>query len=147
MTTGMLDQSKVIQFGEARLRMRGRLGWKDERCKHLQLTYDDNGEIVTCDDCNMQIAPFWAMKMLASHYEKALAVVNQRRQRLAEETSRSLHLIAARKVESAWKKRGTVPCCPHCGLGILPQDGFGETQINRKIEMARRRAAPLHRPT
>ena len=138
--------AQVIQFGEARLRLRGRRGWKDERCKHLNLTYDDNGEIVTCDDCKMQVTAFWAMKMLAEHYEKAREEVEARGKRVAEETSRGLHLIAARKVEKAWRSRSMVPCCPHCGAGILPEDGLGGTQVNRKIEMARRQHDPRYKP-
>lgn len=148
----MTEYSKVIQFGEARLRLRGRRGWKDERCKHLSLTYDDNGEIVTCDDCNAQVTAFWAMKMLAEHYDKAMQAVEARSQHVAEQTSRNLHLMAARKVEKAWRSRSMVPCCPHCDAGIFPEDGLGGTQINRQIEMARRIAKtratpPTQQPT
>lgn len=141
----MID-SKIIQFGEARLKLRGKPGWRDERCKHLNLTYDDNGEFVTCDDCGMQVTAFWAMKMLAEHYEKARQDVDRRSQHLADEKARSIHLLAARKVEKAWRSRSMVPCCPHCGAGILPEDGLGGSQVNRKIEMARRQHDPLYKP-
>lgn len=143
----MSEYARVVQIGEARVRLRGGLGFRDDRCKHKNLTYDDNGEIVTCDDCSARVSAFWAMKMLMEHYETAISNVKHREKAIAEETSRSIHLLAARKVEAAWKKRNMVPCCPHCWAGILPEDGFGGSQVNRAIEMRRRAALPKNTRT
>lgn len=131
----------VIQIGDLFVRRRHQRHWSgDARCPHLHLTWDDNGHIVTCDDCSKQIEPYWAMQMLASHYEKAFKKVQVHARSVAEDKAHNLHLIAARKVEAVWRSRTMVPCCPHCGHGILPEDQLGARQMGKKFEIARRAA-------
>jgi hypothetical protein len=138
----------VIQLGELRIRrqeeMRGFL--RDKRCHHRQMTWDDNGCIVTCDDCGMQISPYWAMQMLAREYKRAMEVVEAREKRVAEDKSHNLHLIAAKKVEAVWRRRNMAPCCPHCDRGILPEDGLGGAQTNRAFELRARQNGTGYKP-
>jgi hypothetical protein len=130
----------LIQIGEARIRLRGdrpHYG-RDDRCRHYNLTYDNNGEIVSCDDCGKQVSAFWAMKVIIFHYNKATEAMEARASQLAADKAHNLHLIAAKKVEAVWRGRTMAPCCPHCGRGILAEDGLGGSQTNRKMELARR---------
>lgn len=48
-------------------------------------------------------------------------------------------LKAAKKVEKAWRSRSSVPTCPHCHEAIFPEDGFGGTQVNKKMAIERRK--------
>lgn len=129
----------VIEIGDLIVRRKKERHWYgDERCPHLHLTWDDNGHIVTCDDCRKQIDPYWAMQMLASHYEKAFKKVQARAQSVADDKAHNLHLIAAKKVEAVWRSKKMVPCCPHCDRGIFPEDQLGAKQMGKQFELARR---------
>lgn len=109
-------------------------------CQHKRLTLDDLGSFVQCADCGVQLDAYWTLTFFLEHYERALTKINARERRHAEARERDLHLIAAQRVEKAWRSRTTVPCCPHCGEGIRATDGLGDTCINRTFD-DRRRAA------
>jgi ribosomal protein S27E len=133
--------AEVIQFGDLSLRRAERLSRLDaDRCKHHNITLDDNGGIVTCDDCGKQLSAFWVLQMMTDQYEAAWRKVRAASERVNSEASQSLHLRAAAKVEKAWRSRTMVPICPHCSEAILPSDGLGGAQVNREIAMARRDA-------
>lgn len=129
----------VIQLGELRiLQQEKRRAFRDDRCRHTNTTWDGNGDIITCDDCKMQISPVWMLHMLVEHYNEAMRKLASRERSVAEDKAHNLHLIAARKVEAVWRSRTMVPCCPHCGHGILPEDQLGARQMGKKFEIARR---------
>lgn len=133
----------VIQLGELIIRQREkRRGFRDERCRHTNTTWDANGDIITCDDCKMQISPVWMLHMLVEHYSEAMRKVAARERSIAEDKAHNLHLIAARRVEAVWRSRNMAPCCPHCGRGILPEDKLGDAQTRRDFELRRRQARP-----
>ena len=136
----------VIAIGDMMIRRQEKLRWRDSRCKHRNTTWDANGEIITCDDCHKQISAWWLLHMFTEEYEKAMTDIRRREEALAEAKIKDLHLIAAKKVESAWRAKGMVPACPHCERGILPEDGLGSTNVNRAIELARRRHDPGNKP-
>ena len=136
----------VIKIGDMIIRRLQKRGWRDERCQHKNTTWDANGEIVTCDDCKMQISNWWMLHMLSNAYDKAISDIENRERALAEATRENLHLIAAKKVQAAWRSKGMVPACPHCDRGILPEDGLGSCNVNRAIELTRRRHDPGSRP-
>ncbi|MCA8447568.1 MULTISPECIES: hypothetical protein [Burkholderia cepacia complex] len=131
--------SNVIHIDEMRLtkQQRFRFG-KDAGCKHLNLTMDDEGDIVTCDDCGKQVSAFWALKMLSEYYQKAMGKLARREQVQSEVEQRTIHLKAAQAVEKAWRSRTMVPTCPHCNEGISPSDGFGRSMVNKMIDERRR---------
>lgn len=132
--------SNVIDIGEVRLRRDQRYVRSAGECRHIHITLDDNGDIVRCDGCGAQLSPYWLLTRICDEYSRALAKIAAREQQHAEARERDLHLIAAQRVERAWRSRTMVPCCPHCGDGIRATDGLGATMINRTID-DRRRAA------
>jgi ribosomal protein S27E len=131
--------SNVIQIDEMRLTQKSRfeMGRRAD-CRHLHLTTDEEGDIVKCDDCGMQVSAFWALRMLSEHYERAMAKLKNRERAQAMAEEKTIHLKAAQTVESAWRSRSMVPTCPHCGEGIAPTDGFGRSAINKQIDERRR---------
>lgn len=139
----------VVNIGDLRIRhLEKKKPWDKgkDRCKHYNLTFDDNGSIVTCDDCSMQVSPYWALQMMSDHYDQAMKALERARAVHKHELSGELHLIAAKKVEKAWRSRNMVPTCPHCSRGILPEDGLGGSLTRREFEVALRKNQPGKKP-
>jgi transcriptional antiterminator Rof (Rho-off) len=138
------DTSNVIQIGDFRIARKAERYWPGKRglqngdCLHKNMTFDDHGNIVTCDDCNKQIDLAWAFQYIFNDYLREFEKLRAKERELQERTSKSIVLIAARRVEDAWRKHDTVPCCPHCSRGILATDHFGATHISKRMEMLRR---------
>lgn len=97
----------------------------DKQCHHRNLTFDENGQTVSCKDCELQVTAFWAFLMLAKQYKNLIDDIQRQRDRLAEEQARNLTHKAAIAVEDAWRKRKMIPTCPHCKKPVLPGDNFG----------------------
>lgn len=132
--------TNVVNIGDHRY-TRKRNGWlSKDVCRHINKTMDSNGDIITCDDCGMQLSAIWVLNQLIDYYDGEVSKVTVRENHLREQTNKALHLLAAKKVEAVWRSRNMVPACPHCSRGILPEDGLGGSQIGRKLELARRRA-------
>ena len=132
--------SNVIDIEELRFTRDRRVIRPSTECQHVHMTLDDKGQFVRCDDCHIQLSPFWVLERMLEQYEKAVTKVGGREQRMAEAERRGVHLRAAQTVERAWRSHTMVPTCPHCGEGIRATDGFGHSQINKSID-ERRRAA------
>lgn len=132
--------SNVIDIEDLRFTRDRRIVRPQEECSHRHMTLDDKGQFVKCDDCGIQLSPFWVVANMLDQYERALAKIAARETRQAEAELRGVHLRAAQIVERAWRSHSMVPACPHCGEGIRATDGFGQTQINKSID-DRRRAA------
>lgn len=136
----------VIQFGEMAFKLRGKRyppghylhDGKDDRCKHLHVELDDNGDIVLCTDCKKQVSAYWALRIITEQWEEQNKKLAKEKTRLWEETQKSLHLVAARRVEEAWRTRSMLPACPHCHRGISPRDNFGSSRVNAEMEQRRR---------
>lgn len=134
----------VINIEDLRITRDRNRAWKADACKHLHLTFDDNGEIIECDDCGKQVGAYWAVLMLAERYEREWHKVTAGNAALAQAKQKDIGLLAAQKVERAWRSRSMVPTCPHCGEGIAASDGFGGSMVNKAIaerRKANRRAA------
>lgn len=130
--------SNVIQIDAVRITRAQRTYQPSKECQHLYLTFSDHGEIIECDECHKQVTAYWALTMLAEVYGKAWAKMEAGQRRLAEAKEKDISLLAAQRVEKAWRSRTMVPACPHCSEPIFPQDGFGGMQINREMALRRR---------
>lgn len=129
----------IIQIGEWQLQHKHKhRNTKPGECDHKHIELDARGDIVRCVKCGVQLSAFWALDMLSDKYSRALSKLHRDREALAKAKEAETHLLAARKVEVVWRSRTMVPACPHCGLGILPEDGLGNSRINREIELRRR---------
>ena len=131
----------IIDIGDWKIHRRGQHRIETEGdCDHRHVELDERGDVVRCVKCGTQLSAFWALSMIAEEYNRALSKLERRRQALIEAKEKGLHLLAARKVEKAWRRRDMVPACPHCGEGILPEDGLGNSLINLAIVLRRREA-------
>ncbi len=128
--------NNIIQIGDFALtRNRDRHFQRNGACRHQHVTCDDVGEIVTCDDCGKQVSPYWALGYFSQVWEREMSKITEREKQLAEDQAKSIHLLAAQKVEKVWRSRTMVPSCPHCQRGILASDGLGSTRINKAMEL------------
>lgn len=126
-----IDDWKIQRLGQHRIAAEG-------DCDHKHIELDERGDIVRCMKCGIQLSAFWALKMLSDTYNQSLSRLKRERQALTEAKEKDLHLLAARKVERAWRRRDMTPACPHCGEGILPEDGLGNSLINRAMVLRKR---------
>lgn len=126
----------IIEIAEVRLE-RKRNGF----CQHNHLGYDEVNQHIECLDCKLPVQPFQAFMILARNYSRALDNLKSQREDLErlEQRSEKTLLKAVREIDSVWRSRTMLPCCPHCGRGITPDDGLGQHRVGLKYEMERRR--------
>lgn len=109
-------------------------------CAHKNLTMDDNGHTCTCKDCGKQVSAFWALEMILQEYRRQYDKLRNRMNVQRKIETKTLRLKAAQNIESAWRRRGTVPTCPHCSRGIFPSDNFGV--VGKALELEAREKEP-----
>jgi hypothetical protein len=107
-------------------------------CNHLHVTLDDNGNVVTCDDCGVQIDPYYALHTLSTLWGSFQSDLERRIAKCTEAEEITLHLRAAKVVEQAWRDKQMVPTCPHCEGGIRASDRFGMAAINNAMDERQR---------
>jgi ribosomal protein S27E len=133
--------SNVIDIDALRVARKSAYVRAASDCRHMHVALDDNGDVVKCDDCGLQLSAYWALGHFVEYYQRAIAKLTSGQNALREAQEQGVHLIAARRVEKAWRSRTMVPTCPHCSEPIFPQDGFGRSAVNRAIAERRRQAA------
>lgn len=133
--------NNIISIGDWKIQRNGEHRIQTEGdCDHKHLELDERGDVVRCLKCGTQVSAFWAIKMISEQYNSSLRRLVRERETVKQAKEENLHLLAAKKVEKAWRRRSMVPACPHCGRGILPEDGLGSSMINREMELRRRKA-------
>lgn len=132
--------SNVIEIGDFSIARKSRsYGFVAEgECAHRRTTMEEDGEIVRCRDCKAQLTAWWLLKEILYAYTESQRKAKIDREQIAKERATIIHLIAARKVERAWRHHTMLPTCPHCHRGIAPTDGFGDGMVNKKIERTHR---------
>ena len=113
---------------------------KDKKCTCADHKYDidPQNKEVSCAGCGTIVQPFDALLDIAYHYEmltkEAEALLEQRRQILDWKP----HLLPLRRVEGIYRSGQMLPCCPHCGRGILAEE-LPIASVNKQSEMERRK--------
>lgn len=131
----------VIQIADFRFRRdrRRRCPRDTSLCKHKNTVLVSDGQYVRCDDCGAQLSAFWVLERTLEVYSQCVDNLNARIREFNKLQKNGLSLLAAKKVEEAWRSRTMVPSCPHCHRGILPTDNFGGSTINKRVELDQRR--------
>ena len=128
--------AQVVEIGDFRLTRERRTLLAG--CQHKQLTLDDEGEFVKCDDCKTQVGNYAALRMLVERWALLQARVDSQRAAIADAAVKTVELRAAQRVEKAWRSRSMVPACPHCHEAIFTTDGLGGSMVNKDIAIRRR---------
>ncbi|MBK9294906.1 MAG: hypothetical protein IPM57_10790 [Oligoflexia bacterium] len=99
--------------------------YSENVCLHYRLELDDNGQIVTCLDCQKQITPYFALNMMIESFDRQADKLALKKKELEDLESQKLHFIAAKALETAWRSKTTLPTCPHCNKAIEQTARFG----------------------
>jgi hypothetical protein len=102
-------------------------GKEPKECIHHSLLFDENGHTVTCQDCGKEVSAWWAFMKIVERYEKEWNRIKRAQVEIEKAEKRVLTHKAAIAVEDAWRRRKTIPTCPHCLKPILPGERFGSS--------------------
>ena len=118
--TAFVAGVKVVQIEDLRI-ARGLSRRPYSSCPHVNLIYDNSERRIWCSDCETNIEPFDAFRMLAERAHSHNAKLEKRAKEIAEAEKFQIRSLAARAIDQVWRKRSKVPACPHCGHGLLPE--------------------------
>ena len=139
MEPGMSDSTNVVQFADLQIaRLKDDYMRRIEGCQHRRIQLDDVGQVVKCLDCDKQVTAYWALSMLAADWKQQLGRLQREKDDAKAASEVTLHLKAAKQVESVWRSRNQLPCCPHCARGIDPADGLGSSTVSKVFEQGLR---------
>lgn len=128
------DHGVVVSLGEFKVR-RKKARFTD--CDHKHLTLDASTNTIKCDDCGEVIDPFMAFYSVMNEFNRAWDDLNYKRKKLRDEAEQSLRLRAAVKMQELWRRRKTVPLCPHCSEPLLPEHAFRMRTMGREFAIRR----------
>ena len=111
----------VVDFGDVRV-ARGFTRRHHSSCRHRQLIYDGNERRIWCKDCERDVEPFDAFKILVEQIGGVIDSLSRREEAVAAAEKHQLRTLAAKEIDKAWGKRSRVPACPCCGAGLFPED-------------------------
>ena len=127
--------SNVIEIGSIKLSKK----IFDNTCDHVHIEYDSSLRTVRCSDCKIYIDPFEAFLMLAKNFDVGYKKMQSMKAEIEQAKEKELFLLAAKKIEQAWRSQKMVPACPHCHEAIFANDNFGNTMINKKHAIEKRK--------
>lgn len=130
---------KVVNIGDIRV-ARGLSYRPYTSCPHVSLVYDDRERRVWCKDCQHNIESFDAFKILTQNAHAAYAEINRMWAEAKAAQEHTIHLIATKNIERAWRGKTMAIACPHCRGGLLPEDFTPISAMgSAEIERARRK--------
>ncbi len=130
----------VVDIGDYRV-ARGLSRRAFSSCPHKKLVYDAQERRIWCKDCEKDVEAFDAFQGIVENFSAQVKVLQRREQKVKEAEDHSLISVAAKVMDTAWRKLKRIPCCPHCRTGLMPED-FKHGIIHwtsKEFELARRR--------
>jgi len=112
---------KVIDIGDARVK-RGKSRRPIGCCPHKNLHYDTAERRIWCSDCEADVEGFDAFVVLVENFDRGFKRMKDREEKVLAAEQSALVSRAAREMDVHWRKRSTVPLCPHCSTALLPED-------------------------
>jgi hypothetical protein len=137
---GFIGGVTVIDIGDVRV-ARGISRRPYSVCRHARLVYDGGERRIWCKDCEQDVEPFDAFKIIAEQCSAFSASMERREKKVEEAEAHALISRAAKAVDDAWRSRKIAPGCPHCHKPILPEDFAGGVRSGSSVELERRRRA------
>lgn len=136
---------KVVDIGDLRV-ARGMSRRPASACGHLHLNYDSQERRIWCSDCEQNVDPFDAFTKLTEHFDRANADLRRRQEVMQEAEEHAIVSIAAKVIDKAWRRQGSVPACPVCGHGIFPEDFKRGLPSSLGKDFAAHRRAAIGKP-
>lgn len=118
---GFIGGVTIIDIGDVRV-SRGltRRHWSS--CPHRRMLYDMNERRIWCSDCEREVEPFDAFKMLVEQFDSAQKAIKRREDAVVSAETFKVRMLATKALDEAWRSQTMVPACPHCGFGLFPED-------------------------
>lgn len=133
---------KVVDIGDIRV-ARGLSRRPYSSCQHRKMLYDGQERRIWCSECETNIEPFEAFKLLVEKYHNASADLVRRTEEVEAAEKAGVISLAAQAIDKVWRSRRMVPVCPSCRQGLFPEDfkhGVG-MRLGREYAEAKRRRA------
>lgn len=139
--------SNIIKIGDFELEKKDRHSRnrkEKDRCNHMKMTLDDQGQTIHCTKCGDQLSAYWVVEEIMWCYERNMEDLKRKinHQKTVSEDLEKEHkfLKVLRSIQRAWRgKNKMAVCCPWCGVGIMPEDGLGMITIAPDIDFKRKR--------
>lgn len=112
---------KVVDIGEARVK-RGKSRRLIGNCAHKNMHYDPSERRIWCADCESDIDGFDAFVVLVENFNRQELRMQEREKKVVEAEAVTLVSRAAKAMDEQWRRRHTVPLCPHCSSALMPED-------------------------
>lgn len=128
----------VVDIGDVRV-ARGMSRRAVSTCGHQRLVYDLKERRIWCKDCETNIEGFDAFQIIVLQWHAAHDELDRQRKIIEDAKTSHLTRIAAKRMDALWCRKNMVPTCPHCGVGLLPEDTDRLGAISKEIEIARRK--------
>ena len=137
--------SNVIKIGDFEFEKKerySRFRKEKDRCSHKKITLDDQGQTIHCAKCGDQLSSYWVVEEIMDAYLKGLKELKHQKTRaksINEDLDKEYRFIKVlRKIQRAWRgKNKMAVCCPWCKVGIMPEDGLGDSTIAPHIDFKR----------
>jgi len=129
--------SPIIDFGGVRV-AHGMRRFLHRKCEHRSLVYSMDERRIWCENCERTIEAFDAFMSIVKYFHQ-MELAAQAEIVRAREASK-FHLVrrAAKELDRIWGRK-MAASCPHCGNGIIPEDGLRMSSRSRDLEIARRK--------
>lgn len=129
---------KVVELDNIRI-ARGKTKRSYEKCNHLHMVIDDNERRVFCEDCQMAITAFDGLMALFKNWGRIVESLDRRSEEVRAAEKYSIRRIATKAIDSEFMKAYTVPCCPHCNEGLIPDDFTKIKRASKSLVMQKRK--------
>lgn len=112
---------KVVDIGDLRI-ARGKTRRPASACKHRKVVFDDQERRIWCQDCEQEVEPYDAFKVIAEFHYAATARLRRREEELKEASVFQARSRAVKALDEVWRSRNSTPLCPCCDKALLPED-------------------------
>jgi hypothetical protein len=131
---------KVVDIGDMRV-SRGMTRRSRATCRHLHLTYCDTERRIFCDDCQQTITGYDAFISMVEFFDRQIQHLKAIDKKIKEAQEHNLRRLVTKALDDEWQKHASIPCCPHCSAGLLPDDFLTKRirTTSKEMEMARRK--------
>ena len=118
---GYIGGVTVVDIGDVRV-ARGMTRRHYSSCPHPRMLYDTHERRIWCKDCEHEVEPFDAFVQIVEQIDRAQKAIARREEAVAAAETFKVRMLATKCLDEAWRRRETVPACPHCGFGLFPED-------------------------
>jgi len=111
----------VVDIGDLRI-ARGKTRRPRSSCQHRNMAYDTNERRVYCHDCEQEVDPFDAFTLMVQSWDASIKHLSARARDVEQAEQFTIQRRAAKAMDEAWRKKDSVPACPHCREALFPED-------------------------